>query len=154
MSKVIIETFYEAFQSHDADKMGALYHEKATFSDPVFQSLDTQQVRAMWKMLIERSKGDLKIDYHSAIADQKEGACIWEATYRFSKTKNLVHNIIHATMKFQDGKIYEHRDQFSLWRWSSMALGTPGKLLGWGPFFKQKIKGMAMKSLQEYMAKH
>ena len=154
MSKEIIENFYKAFQELDAEKMGSYYHDSATFNDPAFQNLDAQQVRAMWKMLIERSKGNLKIDFHSLIADDVFGECIWEAQYPFSKTGNQVHNVIHASMKFKDGFIIEHNDHFNFWRWSSMALGTPGRLLGWTPFLKAKVRRTAMKSLQDYMKTH
>ncbi len=153
MSKEIIETFYAAFQSQDAEKMGACYHEKATFHDPVFSNLNAEQTKSMWKMLLERAKGEIEIAYHSIIADQEKGECIWEAKYPFAKTGNQVHNIIRASMKFENDLIIEHRDHFSFWRWSSMALGTPGKLLGWSPYLKAKVKGMAMKSLSDYLKK-
>lgn len=151
MSKQTLETFYNAFKEGDAQKMAACYHDDAVFSDPAFQNLDSDQVKAMWAMLIERSKGNLAIDFHSVIADDTIGQCTWEATYPFSKTGNKVHNIIHATMEFKDGLIVKHTDEFNFWRWSSMALGTPGKLLGWTPFLKNKVSKMAMGNLKDYM---
>lgn len=151
MSKETIDRFYTAFKSGDAKEMGACYHDDATFSDPAFQHLNATEVRAMWSMLIERSKGQLEVEFHSVLADDQLAQCTWEAHYEFSKTKNQVHNIIHATMKFKDGLIIKHTDEFNFWRWSSMALGTPGKLLGWTPFLKNKVGKMAMKSLKEYM---
>ena len=68
MSKEIIERFYTAFQSLDAQKMGDCYHEEASFSDPVFRNLNANETKAMWSMLIERAKDSLKIEYHSVIA--------------------------------------------------------------------------------------
>lgn len=153
MSKEIIEKFYTAFKNGDAKTMGECYHPDATFNDPAFHNLNSNEVKSMWKMLIERSKGKLEIDFHSVISDEAMGQCTWEAQYEFSKTKNQVHNIIHATMEFKDGLIVKHMDQFNFWRWSSMALGTPGKLLGWTPFLKSKVSKMAMKSLKDYMKK-
>lgn len=153
MSRQVLESFYDAFQSGDAAKMGACYHEQAVFSDPAFQNLNSDQVKAMWAMLIERSDGNLDIEYHSVIADGQVGQCTWEAKYLFSKTGNNVHNIIHATMEFEDGLIKKHTDVFNFWRWSSMALGTPGKLLGWTPYLRGKVSSMAMKSLKDYMSK-
>ncbi|MEQ9404227.1 MAG: nuclear transport factor 2 family protein [Cyclobacteriaceae bacterium] len=153
MSKQTLEKFYNAFIEGDSKTMSECYHENATFSDPAFRNLNTDQVRSMWAMLIERSKGNLEIDYHSVIADEKVGQCTWEARYPFSKTGNQVHNIIHATMEFEDGLIVRHTDQFNFWRWSSMALGAPGKLLGWSPFLRNKVSKMAMHSLKEYMQK-
>lgn len=153
MSKVTMSQFYEAFQKHDADSMAKLYHMDVIFNDPAFTNLSNEEVTNMWKMLIERSKGELEIEFHSIMGDEKMAQCTWEARYKFSKTKNDVHNIIHSTMEFQDGLIIKHTDNFNFWRWSSMALGTPGKLLGWTPFLKGKVQKMAMKSLKDYMNK-
>lgn len=151
MSKEVIEKFYSAFKNGDAKTMGECYHDDASFNDPAFHNLNAEEARAMWTMLIERSKGKLEVDYHSVIADEKMGQCTWEAQYEFSKTKNQVHNIIHATMEFKEGLIIKHQDEFNFWRWSSMALGTPGKLLGWTSFLKKKVSSTAMQSLKEYM---
>ncbi|MFK7951546.1 MAG: nuclear transport factor 2 family protein [Ekhidna sp.] len=153
MSKEIIEKFYGAFKAGDSNTMSECYHKDVIFSDPAFKRLNQKEVQAMWTMLIERSKGKLEIDFHSIIADEKMGQCTWEAQYEFSKTKNQVHNIIHATMEFKDGLIIKHNDEFNFWRWSSQALGTPGKLLGWTPFLRNKVSKMAMKSLKDYMKK-
>ncbi|MEO9871050.1 nuclear transport factor 2 family protein [Ekhidna sp.] len=151
MSKTTLETFYTAFQNHDASKMAECYHEDATFSDPAFQNLNHSEVTSMWEMLIKRSKGKLTIDYHSVIGDSEVAQCTWEATYEFSKTGKSVHNIIHSTMKFKDGLIINHEDQFDFWRWSRMALGLPGILLGWSPIIKSKVRKTARMSLDKYM---
>lgn len=153
MSQQLIQKFYEAFQNGDASTMASCYHDEATFNDPAFKDLNSDQVKAMWAMLIERSKGNLEIDFHSIVSDALVGNCIWEAKYPFSKTGNMVHNIIHAEMEFKDGLILKHEDHFNFWRWSSMALGTTGKILGWTPFLKGKVQKMAMKSLHDYMNK-
>jgi len=154
MSKDTINKFYEAFQQHDVAAMGSLYHKEAKFSDPVFQNLNQSEARAMWSMLVERSDGHLEIEFHSLVENKEIAQCTWEARYQFSKTKREVHNVIHATMKFQDGLIIEHTDHFDFWRWSKMALGTSGALLGWTPFLKGKVRKMAISSLKSYMKKH
>lgn len=145
--------FYTAFSKHDAESMGKLYHPDVIFNDPAFRDLTFDRVTSMWKMLIERSKGQLTIEHHSLIADDTFSQCTWEAEYTFSKTGNEVHNIIHSTMEFRDGLIIKHTDEFNFWRWSSMALGLPGKLLGWTPLIKNKVQKMALQSLNDYMKK-
>lgn len=154
MSKHVMNEFYDAFEQLDAEAMGKLYHPDAVFNDPAFTHLNAKQAAAMWKMLIERSKGDLTIEHHSFIGDDQLAECTWEATYTFSKTKNRVHNIIHSSMVLKDGLIFRHTDTFDFWRWSKMALGLPGLLLGWTPFLKKKVQTMAMKSLHDYMEKN
>ncbi len=154
MSKEIMQSFYDAFSKHDVSTMNSLYHPDVTFSDPVFQDLNQQEVQGMWSMLIERADGALKVEYHSLLGDDEIAQCTWEANYQFSKTKREVHNVIHATMEFKDGLIHKHTDVFNFWRWSKMALGTPGVLLGWSPFLKSKVKKMANHSLKAYLAKN
>ena len=154
MSKETMQKFYDAFKTHDASKMAELYHQDATFNDPVFKNLNQKEAQGMWRMLIERSNGHLAIEYHSLAGDAEMAQCTWEATYLFSKTKREVHNIIHATMEFKDGLIIRHTDHFDLWKWSRMALGTSGALLGWTPLIKNKIRNMAMTSLKDYLEKN
>ena len=154
MSQEIISQFYSAFEKHDVEGMNGLYHEKVIFNDHGFKNLNHQEVTSMWAMLLERSKGELKVEHHSVLGDEKLAQCTWEATYNFSKTNRPVHNIIHATMEFEEGKIIKHTDDFNFWRWSSMALGLPGKLLGWSSFLKHKVQKMARQSLDHYMSTH
>lgn len=153
MSQEIMSHFYEAFSRLDATAMGRLYHKDVIFNDPVFTHLSYDETRAMWEMLIERSKGELKVTFHSLKGDDQMTQCTWEARYAFSKTNREVHNIIHSTMEFKDGLIVRHSDQFNFWKWSSMALGTTGKLLGWTPLVKGKVQKTAAQSLDRYMSK-
>ncbi|MCB0245996.1 MAG: nuclear transport factor 2 family protein, partial [Anaerolineae bacterium] len=63
------------------------------------------------------------------------------------------HNRIDASFRFQDGKIIQHRDSFSFWRWSSMALGPVGMLLGWSPLVKNKVRRQAAHNLERFIQK-
>lgn len=153
MSKQIIDQFYTAFQKKDWKAMQALYHEDATFSDPVFQNLTSKEVKAMWHMLLTASK-DLELTFSNVLGDNNKGSCRWDAFYTFSRTGRKVHNIITANFVFMEGKIVSHLDDFDLWKWSGMALGSSGKLLGWSPFIKNKIRGMARKGLTKFINEH
>lgn len=145
----MLKTFYTAFQQKDYAAMQACYHPEASFSDPVFQNLDAKQVRAMWHMLCERGKDlQLKFDVLS------ESQVFWEADYSFSKSGRMVNNKINATFEFKDDLIYVHKDTFDLWKWSGMALGSVGNLLGWTPFFKAKIRKTAMSGLHKFIHTH
>lgn len=146
----LIHQFYTAFQHRDYVTMQALYHEQASFSDPVFQNLKSREVQAMWEMLITAGK-DLKVDFSGIKANDTSGTCQWEAWYTFSRTGRRVHNIINASFEFQDGKIFRHEDTFDLWKWSRQALGMPGILLGWTPVIREKVRDMARKGLEKFM---
>ena len=147
-----IRRFYTAFQQRDAATMAACYAPDVQFSDPVFTDLRGAAAGTMWKMLCERGK-DLKIEFRDVRADATSGSAHWEAWYTFSASGRKVHNIIDATFEFRDGMIVKHTDRFDLHRWAGLALGLPGKLLGWTPLLQNKIRAMAQKGLDDYTAR-
>lgn len=150
--EAIIQNFYLAFQQKDFAVMQASYHRDATFTDPVFQNLSASEVKAMWEMLLT-SAHDLKLEFNNIHVDDRCGSCHWEAWYTFSSTGRKVHNVIEAAFEFKDGKIFRHEDHFNLWRWSGMALGTSGWLLGWLPLVQNKLRGKARHRLTQFIKK-
>lgn len=148
----LIEKFYTAFQSHNADAMCACYHPDVTFTDPAFGTLHGAQATSMWRMLVERGK-DLQVTFSNVQADGKRGSAHWEAKYTFSKSHRPVHNIIEAEFVFKDGLIFQHIDRFNFWRWSRMALGISGTLLGWTPIIQSAVKRNALSGLEKFMGK-
>lgn len=146
--------FYTAFSNANATKMCECYHPKIQFRDPAFGLLKENEVCQMWKMLIERSKGNLKIEFSDIEADTYNGSAKWIATYNFSKTNRKVVNVIKAQFQFQDGLIIKHIDDFDIWKWSKQALGISGYLFGWTGFFQKKIQEKAHQSLKKYKVDH
>lgn len=150
-NKQVIEALYQAFARHDAEAMAALYHDEAVFTDPAFGTLKGEEVRSMWRMLIERGKESLTVTYSNVQASGNVGSAQWAADYRFGSTGRLVHNEVTARFEFSGGKIIRHIDSFNFWTWSRQALGTPGLLLGWTPFLRNKVREQARKGLKRYM---
>jgi ketosteroid isomerase-like protein len=148
----LIKRFYTSFQKRDAAGMVACYDPQVQFSDPVFTDLKGSRAGAMWTMLCERGK-DLKIEFRDVRADAAAGSAHWDAWYTFTTTGRKVHNAIDATFEFRDGRIVRHTDRFDLHRWAGQALGPVGKLLGWTPLLQNKIRGMAAKGLDDFVAK-
>jgi ketosteroid isomerase-like protein len=140
--KEVIERFYGAFAAKDADGMEACYHPEVSFSDPVFTDLHGEDVMRMWRMLLSRSD-DLEIRLGEHSADGTSGNAHWTARYTFSRTGRHVVNEIDAAMRFEQGLIVEHRDSFDFWKWSRMALGTSGLVLGWSPMLKNKVRAQS-----------
>lgn len=146
----VIERFYRAFQQRDAVAMGHCYRADARFSDPAFPDLDAAQVRAMWSMLLSGSN-DLRMEFEVLEENDTHGRVRWEAWYTFSRTGRPVHNIIHSTFELRNGLILRQRDRFDFWRWSRQALGLIGWLLGWTPFLRSKVQGVAKAALAKAM---
>ncbi len=150
----LIETFYAAFASQNAESMKNCYHENVIFQDPAFGVLRGSDVGDMWTMLIERSKGNLEIEFFDIVANKDSGSARWVAKYLFSRTNRNVVNEIQAQFEFKDGLIIRHTDHFDIWKWSKQALGLPGILLGWTGFMQKKIQQQAIQSLRKYQEKY
>jgi ketosteroid isomerase-like protein len=147
----LLTGFYAAFAAKDHAAMAAAYADDATFSDPVFPRLDAAEVRAMWRMFCTGG-GDVAVTFSDVEAGDDRGSARWEAVYAFPKTGRRVHNRIASSFTFRDGVIVEQRDDFDFYRWSRMALGPAGALLGWTPLVKNKVRAQAEAQLRRFRA--
>jgi len=127
----LILSLYGAMNRHDGEAMAVLYAPDGWFRDPAFGKLSGEEAGDMWRMLTGRAT-DLEVELadHSVAGDL--GAAHWIATYTFSTDRPVV-NDIHARFRFRDGKIVEHEDSFSFFRWARQALGPAGLVLGLPP---------------------
>ena len=149
----LVDTFYTALAQRDADAMVACYRDEVIFEDPVFGELTGGDACDMWRMLCS-SDTDLRVEHTILAATETAASANWVAHYTFSATGRAVRNDVTATMRIEDGRIVDHRDHFDLWSWASQALGLPGKLLGWSPPLKAKVRKTALASLADYQAEH
>ncbi len=147
----LITRFYSAFAAGDHETMAASYADAASFGDPVFPHLEVEQVRAMWRMFCT-SGNHLDVTFSDVVADDDAGSAHWAADYEFPKTGRPVHNVISASLAFRDGKIVTHRDHFDLYRWTRMALGPAGMLLGWTPIVQNQVRKQAAAQLGRFQA--
>ena len=146
-----IERFYRAFDARDAQAMNALYAPDATFTDPAFGTLDGDQLRAMWTMLTGQAK-DLTVVASDVRADDATGSAHWRAEYTFTATGRHVVNEIDATFRFDgEGRVVEHVDRFSFWRWSRQALGPAALVMGSNPVGHALVRRRARARLAQHM---
>ena len=148
----LIERFYAAFAQRDGAGMAACYAPDAHFSDPVFTDLDGPEVGAMWRMLTERGT-DLRVELLEHSADGDRGTAHWRAHYTFTQTGRPVVNDVHASLRFGDGVIGRHLDDFSFHRWARQALGLSGLLLGWTPLLRWAVRRKARAQLDDFLAR-
>jgi limonene-1,2-epoxide hydrolase len=147
----LIQRFYSAFAAGDHQTMASSYTDDATFSDPVFPNLNAEEARAMWRMFCT-SGNEIDLTFSGIGADDSKGSAHWEAVYKFPKTGRRVHNVIDASFEFTDGRISRHRDAFDLYRWTKMALGPLGTVLGWTPIVQGQVRGQAAAQLERFRA--
>jgi hypothetical protein len=148
-----IRGFYEAFVRKDGKAMAACYAPTARFSDPVFPDLDARHAGGMWRMFCENPESDLSVVFSDVRESATGGSAHWDATYTFPLTKRKVLNRIDATFEMQDGLFVRHVDRFDFWKWTRMALGPTGVMLGWTPFVQNRIRTQARANLEKFLAK-
>jgi ketosteroid isomerase-like protein len=138
----LISRLYAAMDAGDGDTMASLYAPDAVFRDPAFGELRGAEAGDMWRMLTSQAK-DLSVTASDVEADDSSGSATWVAHYTFTATGRPVENRIRAEFRFRGGLIAEHRDNFSMWRWSRQALGPPAFLLGSNPLGQALIRRRA-----------
>jgi SnoaL-like domain len=152
MSRQTIERLYAAFASLDAKGMAACYADDALFEDEAFSLRGRHQIGGMWSMLIDAIRKQGRRDWKLEVSAITDSTAHWEPTYRFSATGRLVHNVIDAEFEFDSNDLIKRqRDRFDFWRWSRQALGTPGLLLGWSGFLRNKVRRGAARQLDKYL---
>jgi len=143
----VIRELYEALDRHDGETMARQYAPDGRFRDPAFGELTGEEAGDMWRMLTGRAK-DLKVELAEHSADGDAGTAHWIATYTFSTGRPVV-NDIHARFRFREGRIVDHEDSFSFWRWARQALGPAGLVLGLPPM-SQLVRRRARGDLAEF----
>ena len=143
----VIRDLYGALDRHDGEAMAQLYAPDGRFKDPAFGELTGEEAGDMWRMLTSRSE-DLSVELADHEADGDTGSAHWIATYTFNTGRPVV-NDIHAKFIFRDGKIADHQDSFSFWKWARQALGPAGWVLGLPPF-SAIVHGRATRQLEEF----
>jgi ketosteroid isomerase-like protein len=147
----VIQNFYDSFAKGDVEGMVSHYHPEVVFYDHAFGYLHGERAKNMWRMLVERSKGNIKVTSSNIQVEDEECYANWRAEYIFSQTGRKVINEVKAEFEFKDGKIITHVDLFSMWRWSRQALGMTGFLLGATSFFRKKFQKKTNAALDAYI---
>jgi hypothetical protein len=148
----LIKTFYTNFQQRNWKGMAEAYHPDIFFYDPVFGNLEGERVAAMWEMLLSNAT-ELDMQFDEVVSDGGYGSCLWVARYIFPATGRRVVNRGKGRFKFEDGKIIEHQDEFSFWKWSAQALGWKGAVFGWSSVLQNGVRARARSRLDRFMKK-
>ena len=143
----LIEQLYGAMDRHDGHAMAKLYDPNGRFRDPAFGELTGAEAGDMWRMLTGRAT-DLKVELAEHETHGDQGTAHWIATYTFRGGRHVV-NDIHAKFRFANGRIVDHEDSFSFFRWARQALGPAGFVLGLPPM-NLVVRRQARRDLAEF----
>jgi ketosteroid isomerase-like protein len=147
----LLERFYTGLQRSDIAAVRACYAPDVVYSDPVFRELRGDRALAMWEMIFSRDE-PMEVSFSDISADDETGSGRWEARYVFTKSGREVRNAIDSRFRFAGGRIVEHRDTFSVYKWASMALGPVGRLAGWSPPLRASLHKESAKMLDRFQA--
>jgi ketosteroid isomerase-like protein len=126
----LLERFYTAVQRSDIAAVRTCYSPNVLYSDPVFGELRGDRAVIRWQMIFSR-EAPLQMSFSDLAADHTTGSGRWEARITSTRTGREVRMVIDSRFRFAGGRILEHRDTFSVYRWSKMALGPAVRLAGW-----------------------
>lgn len=150
-SEQTIHQLYTALTDGEISKIDSCYATTVKFHDPIFGVLNNDEVPAMWKMLIERSNRNLKIQYNIITINEYTATVEWKANYTFGKKKRNIENQIRSHFHFKEGLIIKQNDDFNIWNWCKQAFGGYGFFLGWTGYMQHKIQVKALSSLKKYI---
>jgi len=143
--------FYTAFSNKDIEGMIECYADNVIFTDPAFGTLEGDRAKAMWRMLLSNQESNLSVNFQLLEDTQHNAKVDWQASYLFGPSKRQVLNKIQATIELEDDKITKHTDHFSLWKWTGMAFGIRGYLIGWTPAMKRVVQKTTNKALNKFI---
>lgn len=136
--------YWDALAACDGAAMATCYAGDADFQDEVFQ-LHGADIGTMWAGLF-RPGAKVTVKTHPLKETGEVVTGTWEAWYEFQGRP--IHNVIHSTFLLKDGLIVSQRDRFNFWKWTRMALGLKGTLLGWTPMVRKAVQRQAMKRIR------
>jgi hypothetical protein len=155
----VVGRFFEALALSDWQTMARCYHDKASFSDPIYPDLREERIVYMWHELLaaatdnapkEKSTNrlnltDLLLEYRILFGDERKAQVQWTATYRYGKRS--VRNEVLSTLAIWDDKIVRQVDEYNFWSWSRQALGLPGLVFGAMPWYQRSVQRSAQSRL-------
>jgi len=147
-----ITTFYAAFAALDGEAMAECYAPDVVFEDPAFGRLTGRDPGDMWRMLCGSGAGPT-VTFDVVESTPTSAVVRWTADYAFGPRRRPVHNEVTSRLTTKDGLIVDHRDTFDFWRWSAQALGLPGRLLGWSPMVRARVRATARGRLAAFQAR-
>jgi len=146
----LLRRFFTGLQQADIEIVRACYAPDVVYRDPVFGTLRGERAIDMWDMIFSRDEEPLRITFGDLDADEHTGSARWQARYVFSRSGRTVRNVITASFRFEAGRIVEHQDSYSVYRWTRMALGPTGRLLGWAPPLRVALRRQTAKRLDKF----
>ena len=148
-NEATIHRFFTAYQNKEYTTMQNCYSEDAVYNNPIYGLNDTEHVKAMWEMICKTNKEESLHFENIELLDHEYATCDWSLVYYY--TNRRINNKIKSYLRLENGLIIEHTDAFDLYKWTRMAFGLTGSLIGWSNFFQKRIQKSTRKKLSEFI---
>ncbi len=144
----IVTQFFEAFAKHDWRSIARCYHDKASYSDPLFPDLRGERIVYMWYQMLgtagakqTHSMNDLNLEYRILFGDERKAQVEWTANYVYAGRYVRIEGL--TTLAIWDDKIVRHVNEYNFWRWIRQAKGLTGLVFGGLPAYQRNVQRSA-----------
>lgn len=145
-SAAVVIRFFESYQKNDWQNMARCYHDKASFSDPIYPDLREESIVYLWfSRLAARRVVDLQ--YRVLFADDRKAQVEWSGLSPLHGKSVQIKGL--STFALWDATIVRQVDEFSFVQWSRQALGWKGWLLGSLRFYQARVQRSARSQLDQ-----
>jgi hypothetical protein len=142
----LIVRFFEAYNQNDWQSIARCYHDKASFSDPIYPDLREESIVYLWfDRLATRKKVDLK--FRVVFADERKVQVEWSGLSPLHGRSVRINGL--STFALWDEAIVRHVDEYSFVDWSRQALGWKAWLMGGLRFYQTRVQRSARSQLDQ-----
>lgn len=142
----LLHIFFRSLKSKNFIQLADCYAKNATFTNPVYISLNKTLTVAMFNMYI-RNAENLRLDFKNITADHHSGSAEWLITYTTAKKNKVVIKYLKSHFTFKNEKIVKQVDDFNFYNYIRQIKGATGFMFGWARLYKTSVQNSAMKEL-------
>jgi len=147
--ETLVRQFYASLAARDAEGAARCYHPEVFLSEPLHPRLRGAAAADLWRMRLAGAD-PIEIRLEEASGDAGGALARWSARSTVRGRPVVVRG--RSMFAFRDGRISRHYDHYSLWRWSSQALGPAGAALGWFGPWRWALRQRAARALERFSA--
>jgi len=145
----VLNTFLRALAQRDVEAMIRCYTTTATYHSPIFPQVEGDTLTATWQWFCAKAP-DLTMVVDEQAFEANTARVQWTATYTFPKTGRPVVQVTDSIFVFEGPQLCRHEDRFDLHRWSHMALGPLGRVLGGRRWLQRSLQRAAAERVARF----
>jgi hypothetical protein len=144
-----VDAFFTALARLDAETIGRLYDEDASYEDPVFGRLAGSAARRRWQLFCWRAA---RPRLRWAAEPRRDGVveAHWHMACLYGQRR--LDLAVRSEFVVQGSRILIHADTYDFWTWARQTLGPTVWLRGVAPNFRRAVRRRARSELGRFDA--